>query len=124
MHYVFSAKKPFFLYFCTDDPHRRNPFKPDVWNMPNNFGNKAEGYPGVRTITYNPEDVIVPDFLPDTKECRKELAQYYQSVSRIDQGFGRLMQLLKESGKADNTIVIYISDNGIAFPGAKSTLIP
>ena len=32
------------------------------------------------------------------------------------------MQMLKESGKADNTIVIYISDNGMAFPGAKTTL--
>jgi N-sulfoglucosamine sulfohydrolase len=119
---VFKAKKPFFLYFCTDDPHRAAPFEPDPWNMPNSFGNKPEGYPGVETITYKPEDVIVPEFLPNTKECREELAQYYQSISRIDQGFGRLMQLLKESGKSDNTIVIYLSDNGIAFPGAKTTL--
>jgi N-sulfoglucosamine sulfohydrolase len=32
------------------------------------------------------------------------------------------MEYLEESGKKDNTIVIYISDNGIAFPGAKTTL--
>lgn len=119
---VLTDKKPFFLYFCTDDPHRGEPFQPKEWNLPNNFGNKEGGYPGEKSIIYNPADVIVPSFLPDTKECREELAQYYQSVSRIDQGFGRLMQLLNQSGKADNTIVIYISDNGIAFPGAKTTL--
>jgi len=66
--------------------------------------------------------VIVPPFLPDTLECRAELAQYYQSVSRLDQGLGRLLAVLKEAGKYDNTLIIYISDNGIAFPGAKTTL--
>jgi N-sulfoglucosamine sulfohydrolase len=32
------------------------------------------------------------------------------------------MDLLKQAGHYDNTVVIYISDNGIAFPGAKTTL--
>ena len=119
---VLNSEQPFFLYFCTDDPHRGAPFKSEPWYLPNNFGNKPEGYPGVETKQYAPEDVIVPPFLPDTKEGGEELAQYYQSVSRIDQGFGKLMQLLKESGKEKNTIVLYISDNGIAFPGAKTTV--
>ncbi|HCO83507.1 MAG TPA: heparan N-sulfatase, partial [Arenibacter sp.] len=119
---VLASEKPFFLYFCTDDPHRAASTNPGQWDAPNSFGNKVDGYAGVETIIYDPEEVIVPDFLPDTKESREEIAQYYQSVSRIDQGFGRLMQMLKESGKADNTIVIYISDNGMAFPGAKTTL--
>ncbi|WP_221409112.1 sulfatase family protein [Reichenbachiella versicolor] len=119
---VIDSKEPFFLYFCTGDPHRGNPFKPDPWDAPNNFGNRPEGYEGVEEIIYRPEDVIVPDFLPDTKQCREELAQYYQSVSRIDKGIGQLNKLLAEAGKLDNTIFIYISDNGIAFPGAKTTL--
>lgn len=119
---VLNSDKPFFLYFCTDDPHRGAPFQSDPWYLPNNFGNKPEGYPGVETIKYSPEDVIVPPFLPDTKECREELAEYYQSVSRIDQGFGKLMAMLEQTGKADNTIIIYISDNGIAMPGAKTTV--
>jgi N-sulfoglucosamine sulfohydrolase len=119
---VFQSSFPFFLYFCTDDPHRGHPFTPEPWDSPNSFGNKEEGYPGVETVFYDPEDVIVPSFLPDTRETREELAEYYQSVSRIDQGFGRLMSLLEETGKVENTIVIYISDNGIAFPGAKTTL--
>jgi len=119
---ILTADKPFFLYFCTDDPHRGAPFSPEEWDQPNNFGNKEEGYPGVKTKTYNPKDVFVPDFLPDTKESREEIAQYYQSISRIDQGFGKLMDMLEATGKSENTIVIYISDNGMAFPGAKTTL--
>ncbi|GAF05214.1 sulfatase-like hydrolase/transferase [Saccharicrinis fermentans] len=119
---VLNADSPFFLYFCTDDPHRGYPFKPERWDLPNSFGNKEEGYAGVETKVYDPKDVIVPEFLPDTKQSREEIAQYYQSISRIDQGFGKLMSMLKEAGKWDNTIVIYISDNGMAFPGAKTTV--
>jgi N-sulfoglucosamine sulfohydrolase len=119
---ILNSEKPFFLYFCTDDPHRGHPFNPERWDLPNTFGNKKEGYKGVEQVVYNPEDVLVPEFLPDTKQSRDEIAQYYQSISRIDQGFGRLMSHLKDAGKLDNTIVIYISDNGMAFPGAKTTV--
>ncbi|MBU2947799.1 sulfatase family protein [Zobellia uliginosa] len=119
---VLNSDKPFFLYFCTDDPHRGAPFESDPWNTPNSFGNKEEGYEDVETITYDPKDVVVPSFLPDSQESREEIAQYYQSVSRIDQGFGKLMKMLKETGKDKNTVVIYISDNGMAFPGAKTTV--
>ena len=119
---VFDSEKPFFLYFCTDDPHRSDfTTAPDDWRAPNRFGNKDEGYQGVETIKFAPEDVLVPEFLPDNYETRCEIAEYYQSIARVDQGFGRLMQHLEESGKADNTIVIYISDNGMAFPGAKTS---
>lgn len=121
--HVFDSDAPFFLYFCTDDPHRSD-FTTSTrdWREPNPFGNKSEGYDGVKTIVYDPQDVVVPPFLPDNQETRREIAEYYQSISRIDQGVERLMNYLKESGKEDNTIVIYISDNGMAFPAAKTTL--
>ncbi|APU11041.1 heparan N-sulfatase [Cellulophaga lytica] len=119
---VLKSDKPFFLYFCTDDPHRGQPFTPEEWDTPNSFGNKKEGYKNVETVTYNPDNVLVPSFLPDTKQTREEIAQYYQSISRIDQGFGKLMAMLKAEGKDKNTVVIYISDNGMAFPGAKTSV--
>lgn len=120
--------RPFFLYFATDDPHRANAVLPDgrptfvTYPRPNSFGNRPEGYPGIAPVTYRPEQVLVPPFLPDTPECRSELAEYYQSVSRVDQGVGRLIGLLKSAGQYENTLIIYISDNGAAFPGAKTTL--
>jgi len=111
-----ADKRPFFLYFCTSDPHRSS----DADN-PNRFGNQDEGFEGVTPVTYTTDEVIVPPFLPDTEESREELAQYYQSVSRVDQGLGRLIQHLKEAGVYDNTLIIYMSDHGMAFPGAKTT---
>ena len=115
-------ERPFFLYFCTSDPHRGGGVVESDPLRPDRFGNRDEGYPGVEEVVYSPEDVIVPPFLPDTPACRAELAQYYQSVSRIDQGVGRLMQYVKEADAYEDTMIIYISDNGIAFPGAKTTV--
>ncbi len=116
-----NKDKPFFLYFCTSDPHRGGGYAKDLPHQPNLFGNNQK-YDGVKEITYNPENVIVPDYLPDSPECRAELAQYYQSVSRIDQGLGKLIQILKAANQYENTLILYLSDNGIAFPGAKTTL--
>lgn len=115
-----KSSNPFFLYFCSDDPHRSVPF--NSWPGPNPFGNRKEGYPGITPVVFDPDSVIVPYFLPDIPACRAELAQYYQAVSRLDQGVGKLISFLKETGKYENTLIIYISDNGIAFPGAKTSL--
>lgn len=116
-----ESDQPFFLYFCPDDPHRGHPFTPKPWNAANSFGNRSQGYPEINPIKYDPATVIVPPFLPDTRECREEIAQYYQSISRIDQGVKQLLQIIDTAGKTDRTIVIYLSDNGMAFPGAKTT---
>ena len=116
-----DREQPFFLYFCTSDPHRSGAFLEDQAHRPNAFGNEGT-YEGVETITYDPADVIVPPFLPDTPACRAELAQYYQAVSRVDQGLGTLIEALKALGYYDDTLILYLSDNGIAFPGAKTTL--
>jgi N-sulfoglucosamine sulfohydrolase len=120
-----KSDRPFFLYFCTDDPHRSGDYAEELPHRPNRFGNPAPGsagYPGIAETRYDPREVLVPGYLPDTPTCRAEVAQYYQSISRIDQGVGRLMQVLRESGKLDETLFIYISDHGIAMPNAKTTL--
>lgn len=120
--------RPFFLYYATDDPHRANAVLPngrptfETYPKPNSFGNRPAGYPEITPVVYRPDEVQVPEYLPDTPETRAELAEYYQSVSRLDQGVGRLLQILDETKLAEKTLVVYISDNGAAFPGAKTTL--
>ncbi len=118
-----KSEKPFFLYFATGDPHRTGPA---TWAplTPNSFGNTPPGSEpeGVVSVHYKPEEVLVPSYLPDTPACRAELAQYYESISRVDSGIGRLVELLKTAGKFDDTLIIYISDNGEPFPGAKTTV--
>lgn len=121
-----ADETPFFIYFCTSDPHRGGgidrtsplKFKPDL------FGNKPDqgAHRGIEEVFYDPAKVNVPAFLPDTPECRAEIAQYHQSCSRIDQGLGHLVALLKETGHWDNTVLIYTADHGMAFPGGKTTV--
>lgn len=121
-----TDERPFFLYFATSDPHRGGgvdkssalPDKPDL------FGNRPnkQSHPGVNEVLYSPADVIVPKFLPDTPTCREEIAQYYQSISRIDQGLGRLVEILKEAGKYEDTLIVFTADHGMAFPGGKTTV--
>lgn len=121
-----SDDRPFFLYFATSDPHRGGgeDNTSDLEYPPNLFGNRRnrEAYPGVEEVFFDPEEVPVPAFLPDTPECRAELAQYYQSCARIDQGVGKLVEILKEAGLYDKTLFVFTSDHGMAFPGGKTTV--
>jgi N-sulfoglucosamine sulfohydrolase len=109
--------RPFFLYFCTADPHRGGGSDRFA-----NFNEDAEHYPGVPRVTYDPQAIQVPSWLPDTTEARRELAEYYQAISRVDFGVGQIMQTLRETGRDKDTLVLFLSDNGPPFPGAKTTL--
>jgi N-sulfoglucosamine sulfohydrolase len=60
--------------------------------------------------------------LPDTPEVRSDIAAYYESISRLDSGVGLFLEALRATGHDDDTLVIYLSDNGRPFPGAKTTL--
>ncbi|MCW1922068.1 sulfatase [Luteolibacter arcticus] len=125
---LFTEKSdaPFFLCFWTNDPHRSGATDESAPEKlkPNRFGNPpaGESYPGTEEVTYDPAKLPVPDFLPDTPECRRELAQYYQSVTRTDKALGALIAALKEAGQYDNTLIVFTADHGMAFPGAKTTV--
>jgi len=118
--------KPFFLYFGTSDPHRGGGIdKTSLLELKADlFGNKPnrDSFPGVNEVFYDPANVKVPEFLSDSPETRAELAQYYQSVARVDQGVGRLIEILKEAGIYDKTLIVFTSDHGMAFAGAKTTV--
>lgn len=103
-----TAKKPFYFMVNSHDPHR-------PYCNPNKLTKGA----AMPSRVYKPEEVDVPGFLPDLPGVRAELATYLNSTRRLDDTFGRVMQSLKESGKADNTLVLFITDNGIAVPFAK-----
>jgi len=121
-----DSERPFFLYFATGDPHRgggRDETSP-LELKPDLFGNKPRGgaHDGVREVPYDPARVPVPPCLPDTPETRSELAHYYQSCSRIDQGLARLVEILRAAGHLDRTLIVFTSDHGMAFAGAKTTV--
>lgn len=106
-----QGNTPFFVTIGFSDPHR----------APINFGNTRD-WPEVETKRYSPSEVEIPSHLPDLPGVREDLAEYYTSVSRLDAGVGLLLDELKQSGHAEDTLVIYLSDNGRPFPGAKDAL--
>jgi N-sulfoglucosamine sulfohydrolase len=119
--FIADKSKPFFLYFCTLTSHRSGGQLKDHPLKPNPFGNHID-YPEITDVKYDEAKLTVPPHLPDSPECRAELAQYYQAISRTDAGLARLVELLKETGQYENTLILFGADNGMAWPGAKTTL--
>lgn len=113
-----TRDQPFFLYYCSSDPHRGGgPGGFGKWNE----GNKSP-YPDCDTETFDPQSIVVPPWLPDLPEVRAELAEYYTAINRFDQGVAKLLDYLDTSGRAKDTLVIFLTDNGPPFPGAKTNL--
>ncbi|MEM6688676.1 MAG: sulfatase [Planctomycetota bacterium] len=93
--------KPFFLYFGFSQPHRT-------------FSKKYDGI--------DPSQLKLPPDWPDLPEVRVDYARYLASVRELDHGFGLIMNLLKTRGIEDNTLVIFMGDNGEALLRGKGTL--
>jgi N-sulfoglucosamine sulfohydrolase len=63
-----------------------------------------------------------PANLPDDPDTRRDMASYKASARSLDQGVGAVLAALDAHGLVDDTLVIFTTDHGIAFPGAKATL--
>ncbi|GAB6166763.1 sulfatase [Thermostilla marina] len=93
--------RPFFFWLATTDPHR--PYQDGT--IPN---------------PHTEKDVVVPPYLPDTPEVRRDLAMYYDEIGRLDANVGQVLEELERQGVADDTVVIFLSDNGRPFPRCKT----
>jgi len=75
-------------------------------------------------VVKNPEkDLKVPLFLPDALESRKDIAGLNILIERVDNYLEEILLTLDRTGLSKNTLVIFTTDHGIAFPGAKATLL-
>lgn len=106
-----TGGKPFCLVMGYTDPHR----------AARGFANEKP-YPGQKEVKIDAKAVTMPYHLPDTPDVRADLAEYYTSVARLDQNVGLLLDAIKKAGRDKDTLVIFLSDNGIPFPGAKTTV--
>ncbi|KIK53261.1 hypothetical protein GYMLUDRAFT_49427 [Collybiopsis luxurians FD-317 M1] len=109
-----AESRPFFVTVGFIDPHR------DITRA--GFGNDGDFDERVETHKYDPSEVEVPEFLSDLPGTRQEFANYYESISRMDQGVGMILEGLKKLGLGDETLVIFLSDNGPPFINSKTTL--
>nr|XP_002731812.2 PREDICTED: N-sulphoglucosamine sulphohydrolase-like [Saccoglossus kowalevskii] len=117
--------RPFFLYVAFHDPHRCGHTHPEYGNFCEKFGN---GDPGMgiiadwKPIHYTALDVQLPPFVQDTPAARADIAAQYTTISRLDQGIGLVLKELHNAGHANDTLVLYTSDNGIPFPNGRTNL--
>jgi arylsulfatase A-like enzyme len=92
---------PFFLWTNYSDPHR--------------IFNAFEYEP-------NPQEISVPEGMPDTKLLREDLAAHLGEINRLDFRIGQVIAELKERDLYDNTLIIFMGDNGAALLRGKGTL--
>lgn len=98
-----DTQKPFFLWLAAVDPHR-------------------DYREGIISQPHKPEEIVVPPYLPDTGEVRADLGLYYDEIARLDSFVGAFLHELDQQGLTENTLVLFISDNGRPFPRDKTTL--
>ncbi len=101
-----AGDKPFFLSVNYPDAHR--PFLTSVDGMPADPLTADD----VKSMAY---------FGLDTPELRKQTADYYNCMSRLDSQVGQLLAALKASGKANETLVVYMGDHGADILRGKRT---
>jgi N-sulfoglucosamine sulfohydrolase len=63
-----------------------------------------------------------PNNLPDSPEVRADMAAFKASARALDHGVGMVLNQLDAAGLSGNTLIIFTTDHGMPFPGAKATL--
>lgn len=122
-----GSKNPFFLYVAYTAPHwplqapeadiaKYRPTYRAGWDVIRSNRYQRQIQLGLipRSWPLSPRDVRVPAWSevknPDWEANR--MATYAAMVDRLDQGVGRILASLKASGADQNTLVIFLSDNG------------
>ncbi len=93
--------RPWFFWINYSDPHH-------VWDA---GAGKVEA-----------AKIKLPPHLPDLPGVRSDLARYCGEVERADRSFAEAMAILGKHGMAENTLVVFMGDNGMAFPHGKGSL--
>jgi len=98
-----DPSKPWMLVFASNDPH-------SPWDR----GDPKQ---------FDPATVTLPWYLHDNPETRRNFANYYAEISKLDWQVGEMLRMLDATGQADNTLVMFVSEQGNSFPmGGKWTL--
>ena len=128
-------------YYCTNTSKEDyNLIKPNgVWDKSNktadwrerklgqpffavvNFSGTHEGKirNSKHTAVIDPASVKLPPYWPDTPEVRKDWAQYYDNLMKMDDWIASELKKLEVAGVDDETIVVFFGDHGSGMPRHK-----
>ena len=96
-----SKDEPWCFVFASNQPHT-------PWNR----GDASQ---------YDPRAVSIPPYLVDTPETREAMTRYYAEITYMDDQLGQCIRFLDESGESDETLFLYLSEQGSNFPFCKWT---
>lgn len=120
-----SDKEPFFLYLAYIAPHFPLQALPE--DIAKYEGKYSVGYEVIRQQRFKkqkalgilPENILLtnPDYkswdtIQDKSYEARKMEVYAAQVDRLDQNVGNLIQYLEETGELDNTLIMFLSDNG------------
>ncbi|MFP4375418.1 MAG: sulfatase-like hydrolase/transferase [Spirochaetales bacterium] len=113
-----DESKPFFAYVAFMAPHdpRTMPdrfkqmYDPQQIDLPANFMHQHPIDTGALTI----RDEVLAALPREASEIRRHIAEYYAMISHLDFEIGRIIDVLKERGEWENTILVFSGDNGLA----------
>ena len=91
--------QPFYAQINFVEPHRARP--PHVWSR-------------ARVLKHHidPSKVTLPPYYPDDPIVRRDWAGYLDNINLLDQKVGKVLKRLDDEGLADQTVVIFVGDNG------------
>jgi len=94
---------PFCFWYGSTEPHRA-----------------YEWQAGIRKGGKSLNDIDeVPVFWPDNDTVRTDLLDYAFEIEWFDRHLEKMLKMLDENGKLDNTLVVVTADNGMPFPRVK-----
>lgn len=101
-----SAGRPFFCYLATAAPHQPH-FVPDRYRPAIRAALQAAQ---AELENYRPDDPM-----PGNRTVEQELVSFLAMIANIDENMGRLEAFLAESDLRNNTLVVFLTDNGSTF---------
>ncbi len=114
-----AGAKPFFCYVAFTAPHdpRQPPpgFPADYTSRPPLPQNFLPQLPFDNGAMTGGRDENLGAWPRTEAMIRDQLAEYYAMVEHMDAQIGRILAVLKTRGLAENTIIVYAADNGLAL---------
>ena len=114
-----AGTKPFFCYVAFTAPHdpRQPPpgFPADYTSRPPLPKNFLPQLPFDNGAMTGGRDENLGAWPRTEAMIRDQLAEYYAMVEHMDAQIGRILAVLKTRGLAENTIIVYAADNGLAL---------
>jgi arylsulfatase A-like enzyme len=115
-----DGQQPFFAYVAFTAPHDprqpplsyREPYYRNLPPLPLNF---LPQLPFDNGMVKDLRDENLAAWPRTPKTIRDQLAEYYGLITHMDEQIGRILAALQQSGQADNTLIIFAADNGLAL---------